>query len=85
MSAKYVFVREDASTPSLAPLYRGPYLVLERRTKFFHLQLGSRTDVVSVDRLKHVNSADPVSVAVPPAPGRPALRVPEPVLRPPGL
>ena len=35
MSAKYVFIQEDASTPSLAPLYRGPYLMLEQRYKFF--------------------------------------------------
>ena len=35
MSAKYVFVHK------LAPLYRGPYLVLERQDKFLHLQLGS--------------------------------------------
>ena len=26
-SAKFVFVREDASKPSLSPLYQGPYLV----------------------------------------------------------
>ena len=37
MSAKYGFVWGDASIPSLAPLYRGPYLVLEQRTKFFRL------------------------------------------------
>ena len=37
------------------------------------------------DRLKPVFSTDPVSVAVPRACGRPALRVPEPVLRTPGL
>ena len=52
LTAEFVFVREDASIPSLAPLYRGPYLVLERKSKFFRLQIGSRTDVVSVDRLK---------------------------------
>ena len=28
--AKFVFAHENASVPSLAPLYRGPYLVLER-------------------------------------------------------
>ena len=28
-TAKFVFVREDASKPSLSPLYRGPYLVIE--------------------------------------------------------
>ena len=81
MSAKYVFVREDASFPSLVPLYHSPYLVLERLEKFFRIQLGSRTDVVAVQRLKPVFSDDPVSVAVPLARGRPALKVPDPVLR----
>ena len=54
MSARYVFVGEDASIPSLAPLYCGPCLVLEKSDKYFRLQLGSRTDVVSMDRLKPV-------------------------------
>ena len=53
---KFVFVREDASKPSLAPLYRGTYLVVERRSKFFRLQVGDKVDAVSVDRLKPVLS-----------------------------
>ena len=63
LAAKYVFVREDAS---ISPLYRGPYLVLERRTDFFRLQLGERMDVVSVDRLKPAFSDEPISPALPP-------------------
>ena len=80
--AKYVFEQEDTSIPSLAPLYRRPYLVLERQAKFFCLQLSSRTDDVSMDRLKPVFSTDSVSVAVPPTRGRPALRIQDPVLLP---
>ena len=41
LAAKYIFVREDMAIAPLAPLYCGPYLVLERRTKFFRLQLGT--------------------------------------------
>ena len=82
-TCKFVFVREDASVPSLAPLYRGPYLVLDRRDKFFRLQIGSRTDVVSVDRLKPVFSEDPVEAAIPPRRGRPPLRPTPVVSRPP--
>ena len=64
LGADFVFVREDAFVPSLAPLYRGPYLVLEQRDKFFRLQLGSRTDVVSVDKLKSAFFKDPISAAL---------------------
>ena len=78
-----MFVREDPSISSLAPLYRGPYLVLEWRDKFFRLQIGSRTDVVAVDCLKPVFSDVSVSPALPPAHRRPALLVWDPILRPP--
>lgn len=71
LRADFVFVREDASTPSLDPLYRGPYRVLERQSKFFRLQIGSKSDLVAVNRLKPVFSEAPVIPAVPPARGRP--------------
>ena len=74
ISAKYVFVREDAVISSLAPRYRGPYLVLDRQDKFFRLQIGSKQDVVSVDRLKPVFSDTPVTPAIPPPRGRPRLK-----------
>ena len=73
MSYKYAFVEEDASIPSLAPLYCGPYLVLGQRDEFFCLQIGSRTEVVSVDGLNPVFSDKPVSQALPPACRRPTL------------
>jgi len=76
-TTKFVFVREDASKPSLSPLYRGPYLVLERRSKFFRLQIGDKVDSVSVDRLKPVFSDSPVIPAAPPPRGRPPLRQPK--------
>ena len=60
VSAKYVFVREDAVISSLAPRYRGPYLVIDRQDKYFCLQIGSKQDVVSVDRLKPVFSDAPL-------------------------
>ena len=50
-------------------LYLGPYLVLERQTKFFHLQLGDRMDIVSVNRLKPAFLDEPISPALPPLPG----------------
>ena len=69
LTAKFVFVREDASILSLAPLYRGPYLVLERKDNFFRLQIVSRTDVVSVDCLKLAFLEGPIQAASPPAQG----------------
>ena len=67
LATVFVFVREDATIPSLAPLYQGPYLVLERKDKYFSLQLGSRMDVVTVDRLKPGYSEDPIQAVLPPA------------------
>ncbi|XP_023341813.1 uncharacterized protein LOC111711654, partial [Eurytemora carolleeae] len=74
LQADFVFVREDASVPALSPLYRGPYKVLERQSKFFRLQIGDKVDVVSVDRLKPVISDSTIIPARPPARGRPILR-----------
>ena len=84
MSAKYVFVREDSVIPTLAPRYRGPYLVIDRKDKYFRLQIGSKQDVVSVDRLKPVFSDVPVTPALPPPRGRPRLnQAPVPATTPP--
>ena len=82
-TCKFVFIREDSSTPSLSPLYRGPYLVPERRDKFFRLQIGSKSDAVSVDRLKPAFSADPIKPALLPVRGRPPRLVPPPSAPPP--
>ena len=66
LTAEFVFVRDDASKPPLSLLYRGPYKVLERFEKFFNLQIGDKSDSVSVDRMKAVFSPVPVTPAVPP-------------------
>ena len=73
-TVKFMFVREDASKPSLTPLYRGPYLVMEWQSKIFRLQIGTRIDAVSLDRLKPVFSDSPVVPVAPPPQGRPPLR-----------
>ena len=69
MEAEYLFVQDDASKPPLSPLYRGPYLVLRHSEKFFVLQIGDKSDSVSVDRLKPVFSSVPVVPGVPPVRG----------------
>ena len=60
--------------PPLVDNYAGPYLVLEKGPKVFKLQLGTRQEVVSRDRLKpHVGTA-PQAVEEPPRRGRPPRR-----------
>ena len=67
--------------PPLSPLYRGPYRVLQLSEIFFVLQIGDKSDSVSVDRLKSVISSVPLVPAVPPLRGWPRL-VPALVPRP---
>ena len=74
-----MFVRHGARRAPLTRPYDGPYRVKKRDSKFFVLQVGSREQVVSVDRLKPAfGFADPESgqqgppaAARPPARGRP--------------
>jgi transposase InsO family protein len=69
-AATYVYVRSPPAAPSLAPLYRGPFLVVKRAEKFFILKMGGRFDAISVDRLKpHLGG--PTVPAEPPRRGRP--------------
>jgi hypothetical protein len=46
-------------------------LVLRRNKKFFELQIGERTEVISIDRLKPHLGETPVEAAAPPPRGRP--------------
>ncbi len=66
-----VYIRRGCNLPPLALLYTGPYAVLERGEKVFHLQVGDRDEAVSVDRLKQHTGAEPVQSAVPLKLGRP--------------
>jgi Integrase core domain len=73
MTARYVYVRRGGVSPPLSPPYQGPYLVLSSGPKFFHLQVSSREETVSVDRLKpHLGEAT-VLPAAPVQRGRPRL------------
>ena len=71
MEAKFVFVWVDATIPTLAPHYRGPYLVIDRQSKCFCLQIGSKQDLVSVDCLKPAFRNDPITPALPLPQGKP--------------
>ncbi len=42
--------QERGVFPPLSPLYQGPYRILDRREKFFKLEVGARHEVLSIDR-----------------------------------
>jgi cleavage and polyadenylation specificity factor subunit 1 len=69
--ASFVYVRRGAPPAGLSPLYQGPYKVLLRGAKVFQLDIGGRTEVISVDRLKPHLGSSPVQPAEPPRRGRP--------------
>jgi len=71
LAARYVYVRRGGQVQPLAPLYAGPYLVVEAGPKTFKVQVGDNVETLSVDRLKPHTGGDPVQPAVPPRRGRP--------------
>ena len=80
-----VFVRKDGIVPTLAERYEGPYQVVARGKSAFRLQMGHRSDWVSIARLKPAVCDDFVPPAVPRRRGRPAVAVvPPPPRRPRG-
>ena len=70
-----VLVRKDGHVPPLSPLYEGPYKVLDCSQRTFRLQVGNRTEVVSVQRLKPAVTSDEEKPSEPPRRGRPPRRV----------
>jgi len=71
-SADYVYVRRGGQLPPLADPYVGPFLVIQRGAKTFKLEIGGRTETISVDRLKAHTGPSPVSPAAAARRGRPA-------------
>jgi hypothetical protein len=69
--AEFVYVRKGGVVPPLTPLHQSPYRVLDRREKFFKLEVGGLPEVVSVDRLKPHLGMAPVMAASPPKRGCP--------------
>lgn len=66
-ASEFVFVRNDAVTPSVTKPYQGPFKVLTRHPQFFKLQMGKRAVNISLDRLKpaftwNAESSPPVPV-----------------------
>ena len=48
----HVYIRVDRHRPPLSPVYKGPYKILDRTEKYFLLDLLSKVERVSIDRLK---------------------------------
>jgi hypothetical protein len=78
LSAPMVFVRAPPAHPPLAPAYAGPYKVLRRSPLTFQLQIGDRTDTVSVHRLKPAYLPPDAVPAQPPLRGRTPADPPRP-------
>jgi hypothetical protein len=70
-AAEYVFVQRGPVAGPLTAAYEGPYKVVCRASKVYRLQVGSRVESVSADRLKPYVGAEKPAVAQPPRRGRP--------------
>ena len=72
-SAKFVFIRRDGHRRPLQTPYEGPFQVLERHDRAYLVDLGSRTELISTERLKpaHTDISAPLPVAHKPRRGRP--------------
>jgi hypothetical protein len=70
LQASHVYVRSPPAAPAFTLAYRGPFLVLQKEPKTFKIQLGSRTEWVTMDRLKPHVGGEP-RTALPPPRGRP--------------
>jgi transposase InsO family protein len=69
--AEFVYIRRGAAASSISPLYSGPYQVISRGKKTFHVDIGGLNEVVSADRLKPHLGLSPRQPAAPPRRGRP--------------
>ena len=68
-----MFVRRDAHRNSLQCPYESPFRVIENGSKTFKIDMGGRTETITVDRLKlaHLDVDSPVQLAQPRPRGRP--------------
>ncbi len=70
LGAKFVYIRRGAAASSLAPLYEGPFAVVQSGEKVFKVRVGPKVEAVSVDRLKPHLGANVPQAASPPTRGR---------------
>ena len=69
----FVFIRRDAHRTPIQRPYEGPFQVIKAGPKTFRVNIGGKTETVSVDRLKpaHLDFSCPFEVAQPRPRGRP--------------
>ncbi|CAE1236829.1 unnamed protein product [Acanthosepion pharaonis] len=71
---EFIFVRNDAVKKPLTPTYQGPFKVLKGSEKHLTIDRGSRTDSISIDRVKPAflgkspRETEPVSTHPEPSP-----------------
>ena len=82
--AKFVFVRCDAHRTSLQRPYEGPFRVIETDPKTFKIDIGGKTETITVDRLKlaHLDVDSPVQLAQPRPRGCPPAKQSDPAPKP---
>lgn len=51
-TASHVFMRIDRVKPALSAPYSGPHRVIERREKYFNIEINGHSKKISIDRLK---------------------------------
>jgi hypothetical protein len=71
LQAEMVYIRRGGAMKPLSPLYDGPYRVLDRKEKYFRVDIGGRAEAVSADRLKPHLGPSGATPAVPAKRGRP--------------
>lgn len=60
---KYVFVKNEGKK-GLNPVYSGPFLVLEKKDKYFKVQLSNRVDTITISRIKAAHTENDVFTAL---------------------
>ncbi len=73
-TAKFVYVRSPPLSPSLSPLYRGPYPVRVPGSKHLIIDIGGTPRAVSVDNIKPHLGPSPLAAAPGPRRCRPPRR-----------
>ena len=82
--AKFVFIRRDAHRSPLQCPYEGPFRVIHPGDKSFQIDIGGKTETISIDRLKlaHTDFEQPVQVYLPRRRGHPLKRKPTTISTP---